>query len=1132
MPKKSHRKRPQTANDPAPTKPAKIPSPNSSPHSVPASEISPSVEQHCQDQTTENSDQPTEKQQSEHVPNIVPMDCEVVVETTETGGGGFGSKEPKAVKENESARKGVPFEAFKLKGGEEFANSGFANSGFEKSIASDEEDENTKNSKIYVVIQQMVEDRVTAAPVGEPGEWPYFVSISDSIIKGFRKLKLGDLVEVVSYEWREDFRQLSGSEGGNARFWIHNGIINAQAVVTVCAPNPPQQPTHQPGIVIEVRYDNKKKRMQSIVVASPGLHPSQRLFKRQFGAEFDEEIQPGMVVMVGKVQLTRPSNFKVSQLYILPEKSPFFSGGERSVFNPIVAVELNKAPFNYEFPFPPSLPKIRFSEGVLAAAISACTDRLEADLSNFTIITVPEVTHSTTHSFTAWIYQWLETKKQLVDYAKRWEEDQPLQMKLSKADKAKPCGHGFIIENWREKLETGFYLKIKISMYYQDAKKYDAYEDFLRIRDGGDEGEFRPMQSLDSLNKREFRFVGRTFSDWASGDMDDARIGQALLGLGEKLPVQGLTWDKLTQRHPALSSLCEGQQQTALYMMDPIRRLVFMQAPPGTGKTYCSATIAAAILSEDPDATVLCVAPLNIATARLCEEMQKALQKAGSEIPLLALFSGNGKYRYAVHLQKISKHLLATAVSGPELQEALKDGPEKKKLSRYLEQCAANPRQTDEGTVAKIFLGIEKRRALFCTLSLGEQIAPIFQDFSHIILDEAGQAPYSQLLSFLSLFSSIKKVLVTGDKYQLHVNMMELPPAVHHGFGLDTAIINFDNSLSVDSTTLTTSFRSHPFITKCIEAGAYADKGEKIAAGRTEDEMTLFTKNNNFKLPVKDSPLLFMHITDQMEQEETSFSSTNPRQTDATIALLHTLVPHFQGTIRVVCLYAGQTADIAQRCNEESIEEVIVTTADSTQGYEADLTIVTTTLSGRSEQVGFWAEEARVNVALSRSRHGLILIGGHPGIFGLFHRHKLVKWLFSPRPNNMPKVLYYTVNSVAEEWPSIIDRFKAQFSEASFRVCFSIFFTPSPLIDFVVPFELTNKLTGEHLALLHYDEQQDDEEGFVLNRWPIAQDEKNGEELTLGWNEIDIYIGDYDVDEGLLDASPGPSDQHQKEVNE
>ncbi|KAL3093415.1 hypothetical protein niasHT_027422 [Heterodera trifolii] len=434
---------------------------------------------------------------------------------------------------------------------------------------------------------------------------------------------------------------------------------------------------------------------------------------------------------------------------------------------------------------------------------------------------------------------------------------------------------------------------------------------------------------------------GRTFSDWASGDMDDARIGQALLGLGEKLPVQGLTWDNLTQRHPALSSLCEGQQQTALYMMDPIRRLVFMQAPPGTGKTYCSATIAAAILSEDPDATVLCVAPLNIATARLCEEMQKALQKAGSEIPLLALFSGNGKYRYAVHLQKISKHLLATALSGPELQEALKDGPEKKKVSRYLEQCAANPRQTDEGTIAKIFLGIEKRRALFCTLSLGEQIAPIFQDFSHIILDEAGQAPYSQLLSFLSLFSSIKKVLVTGDKYQLHVNMMELPPAVHHGFGLDTAIINFDNSLSVDSTTLTTSFRSHPFITKCIEAGAYADKGEKIAAGRTEDEMTLFTKNNNFKLPVKDSPLLFMHITDQMEQEETSFSSTNPRQTDATIALLHTLVPHFQGTIRVVCLYAGQTADIAQRCNEESIEEVIVTTADSTQGYEADLTIVT-----------------------------------------------------------------------------------------------------------------------------------------------------------------------------------------------
>lgn len=441
------------------------------------------------------------------------------------------------------------------------------------------------------------------------------------------------------------------------------------------------------------------------------------------------------------------------------------------------------------------------------------------------------------------------------------------------------------------------------------------------------------------------------------------------------MPVQDLTWKQLTERHSALSSLCEGQQQTALLMMDEVRRLVYMQAPPGTGKTFCSATIAAAILADDSKAVILFVAPLNIATARLCEETQKALQKAGSEIPLLALFSGNGKHRYADHLQQISKHLLATAVSAPELREAFKSESDKKKVNHYLEQCSSNPRQTDEGAVARIFLEITKRRVFFCTLSLGEQIGSVFENVSHIILDEAGQAPYGQLLSFLSNFSSIKKVLVTGDRYQLHVNMMELPPAVHNGFGLDTAIINFDNAIPVDSTTLTTSFRSHPFITQCIEAGAYMDKGEKIVAGRTEEEMMLFTGNQNFKLPVQNSPLLFIHITDQMEQEDTSFSSSNPRQTDATIALLKVYVEHFHGTIRVVCLYAGQAADISRRCSEDGIDNIIVTTADSTQGYEADLTLVVTTLSGRSEQVGFWADEARVNVALSRSRHGLVLIG-------------------------------------------------------------------------------------------------------------------------------------------------------------
>ncbi|KAL3080185.1 hypothetical protein niasHS_013857 [Heterodera schachtii] len=53
---------------------------------------------------------------------------------------------------------------------------------------------------------------------------------------------------------------------------------------------------------------------------------------------------------------------------------------------------------------------------------------------------------------------------------------------------------------------------------------------------------------------------------------------------------------------------------------------------------------------------------------------------------------------------------------------------------------------------------------------------------------------------------------------------------------------------------------------------------------------------------------------------------------------------------------------------------------------------------------------------------------------------------------------------------------------------------------------------------------QDEVDRFVLNRYPIALNERKWDKWTLGWNVIDILIGDGGVDDGLLDASsPGPS---------
>ena len=50
---------------------------------------------------------------------------------------------------------------------------------------------------------------------------------------------------------------------------------------------------------------------------------------------------------------------------------------------------------------------------------------------------------------------------------------------------------------------------------------------------------------------------------------------------------------------------------------------------------------------------------------------------------------------------------------------------------------------------------------------------------------------------------------------------------------------------------------------------------------------------------------------------------------------------------------------------------------DAFQGRECDILIYSVTRSNRQGQLGFLREERRLNVALSRGRFGLVLVGDH-----------------------------------------------------------------------------------------------------------------------------------------------------------
>nr|CAD2171115.1 unnamed protein product [Meloidogyne enterolobii] len=142
--------------------------------------------------------------------------------------------------------------------------------------------------------------------------------------------------------------------------------------------------------------------------------------------------------------------------------------------------------------------------------------------------------------------------------------------------------------------------------------------------------------------------------------------------------------------------------------------------------------------------------------------------------------------------------------------------------------------------------------------------------------------------------------------------------------------------------------------------------------------MDRLTRQTPINLPCKNMPLVLIHQVDPMVQYPTSFSANNPEQTRTVVDLLMVLRTGFTGTVRVICFYAGQAKEVGVALAEREMADVIVSTADGCQGHEADLAIVVTTKAGLTTVDGsgaFWNDERRVNVALSRVKFGMIVIG-------------------------------------------------------------------------------------------------------------------------------------------------------------
>jgi serine/threonine-protein kinase len=257
-------------------------------------------------------------------------------------------------------------------------------------------------------------------------------------------------------------------------------------------------------------------------------------------------------------------------------------------------------------------------------------------------------------------------------------------------------------------------------------------------------------------------------------------------------------------------------------------------------------------------------------------------------------------------------------------------------------------------------------------------------EFDWVIVDEAGRATPPELLV----------PLVRGRRIVLVGDHRQLPPIVGHD--LDEAIQEIGNverdmlesSLFQEliehtpdpvQLPLTIQYRMHPKIGNLIGGCFYADIGLENGTGEEERRHNLSWVRQ---------PVVWYSTKQLPNHREVAagHSRRNQAEADAIASLLDRMEASYaetgiwDKTVGVITGYLAQKAALRQKIlarqsHWSHLKEVEVDTVDAYQGRERDVIIYSVVRSNPQGKIGFLRDERRLNVALSRARELLIIVG-------------------------------------------------------------------------------------------------------------------------------------------------------------
>lgn len=259
------------------------------------------------------------------------------------------------------------------------------------------------------------------------------------------------------------------------------------------------------------------------------------------------------------------------------------------------------------------------------------------------------------------------------------------------------------------------------------------------------------------------------------------------------------------------------------------------------------------------------------------------------------------------------------------------------------------------------------------------------RNFDWVIIDEAGRSTAPE--TFVPM-SKGKKIILVGDHRQL-------PPIIDQELQeralnekqiqkrtLEVSLFEYlyENLPKTNKITLNHQYRMHPDIGNLVSHLFYEDQvsSQRVNQDEKQHQLKQFDKNV-YWISTSDVPI------EKSQERENGKSLSNPYEAKVIKAVLLKIQQDCEDKnlfkeVGVIAAYRSQIAILESSIapNDQQLWKnlhISIHTVDAFQGGECDIILYDLVRNNRQKKLGFTSDDRRLNVALSRTRQLLIIVG-------------------------------------------------------------------------------------------------------------------------------------------------------------